>query len=71
LNETTIHVDTILYLSLYYLKNYLVHLTNPHIRFTSLIEIMWHADVAKLFALYVSFCRWKLTVETNFEERKL
>jgi len=29
LDETTIHVDTILYLSLYYLVNNLVHLSNP------------------------------------------
>jgi len=28
LDETTIHVDTILYLSLYYLVNDLVHLPN-------------------------------------------
>jgi len=32
LEETTIHVDTILYLSLYYLVNDLVHLPNPSIK---------------------------------------
>jgi len=31
LDETTIHVDTILYLSLYYLVNDLVHFPNPTI----------------------------------------
>jgi len=31
LDETTIHVDTILYLSLYYLVNNLVHLPIPTI----------------------------------------
>jgi len=32
LDETIIYVDTILYLSLYYSVNDLVHLPNPHIR---------------------------------------
>jgi len=36
LDETTIHVDTILYLSLYILVNHLTHLPNPTIRISSI-----------------------------------
>jgi len=36
LDETIIHVDTILYLSLYYLVNDLVHLPNPHIKYLNI-----------------------------------
>ena len=36
MDETTIPVDTILYLSLYYLVNDLVHLSYPTIKLTSL-----------------------------------
>jgi len=33
LDKTTIHVDTILYLSLYYLVNDFIHLPNPTISY--------------------------------------
>jgi len=39
LDETTIHVDMILYLSLYYLVNDLVHLSNLLIR--NYNEMLW------------------------------
>jgi len=38
LDETTIHVDMILYLSLYYLVNDFVHLCNPHIKNLQVFE---------------------------------
>jgi len=42
-DETKIHVDTILYLSLYYLVNDLVHLPYPTIRF--LAPLMGIVDI--------------------------
>jgi len=42
LDETTIHVDMILYLSLYYLVNDLVHLPNLHI---NIIPYLWSIEL--------------------------
>jgi len=47
LDETTILVDMILYLSLYYLVNDLIHLPNPHIKMSNLVESFVDIQVSK------------------------